>query len=96
VTHRMDPTYIATDMCVAPDARPERVEELKRSNALLQQWFYSLRWGTQALRARVIDWAEHVDDGTPLWKLAFRLRPRHLKWITHSLVNEWQQFRGLK
>jgi len=96
VTDRMEPTYIASDMCVASDPRLERVEELKRSNALLQRSFYSLRWGTQALRARVIDWAEHVDDGTPLWKIALRLRPRHLKWIAHSLANEWQQFRGLK
>lgn len=93
---RMEPIYIDPDMRVYPDRRPERLAEFERADKALDSFFYSLQWANQALRARVIDWAEHVGNGQPIWKIVTRIRPRHLKVIRNSLVNEWQQLRGLK
>jgi hypothetical protein len=96
LTHRLIPIYIRTDMCVVKDARPERVRELERQSALLRSPFYSLRWSAQALRARITDEADHSLPGDPYWKVALRLRPRHLSQLKGALLNGWQQSRGLK
>jgi hypothetical protein len=95
LTHRLIPTYIRTNMCVVKDTRPERVAEFERNDAALGRPFYSLRWGAQALRARISDQAEHSAPGFPSWKIALRLRPRHFRQLRRTLLNEWQQLRGL-
>lgn len=96
VTHHMIPTYVRTDMRVVQDPRPERIGELEWDSTIIRKPLYSFRWGAQALRARIKDWALHVDEETPSWKIALRLRPRHFKWLARTLANELQQFRGMK
>jgi hypothetical protein len=97
VAHRLIPTYIQTDMRVVHDTRPERIAELEWDSAILSKRFYSFRWGSRALSARINDWAAHIHQGKlPLWKIALRLRPRHLKRLVRGVANELQQFRGMK
>jgi hypothetical protein len=96
LTHRLIPTYIRTDMCVVKDTRPERVREFESHSAVLRSPFYSVRWGAQALRARMSDQAGHIANGSPFWKIALRLRPRHFGLLRNTLLNEWQQLRGLQ
>jgi Bacterial capsule synthesis protein PGA_cap len=94
--HCLIPTYIRTDMFVVKDTRPERVGEFEQNDEVLGRPFYSLRWGAQHLRARISDHAGHIAAGSPSWKIALRLRPRHLTRLRNTLVNEWQQWRGLQ
>lgn len=96
VAHGMTPTYIRPDMRVVGDPRRERIEELRRSSSALHQPFFSWRSRTAGLFARITDWMEHIDHGTPLWKMALRVRLRHFKWIAKVLSQERQQLRGLK
>ena len=96
LTYRQIPTYIRTDMLVVRDTRPERVAAFDSNAALLRSPLYSLRWGAQLVHARISDQTGHTAAGPSSWKLAIRVRPRHLRLLKSTLLNEWQQLRGLQ
>jgi hypothetical protein len=96
LTHELIPVYLGTDLCVKPDARPERARELHDSSAKLSRPGYSLFWWATMVKSRARTVLRQLSLQNPIWRRLHRLRPRHLWEVFRMLGREWEQLRGVK
>jgi poly-gamma-glutamate synthesis protein (capsule biosynthesis protein) len=96
VNHELLSAYLRADLRVAPDPRPERFVELKRSCRLLGNPGYALIWSGLMLKSRARVVKEQLFGNRGFWRRLSRLRPRHMREALRILGREWEQFRGAK
>lgn len=96
VNHEFLPAFLGADLRVAPDWRPQRIEQMKTSSRFLNKSGYALIWLCLMLksRARVVKEQLFRDQG--FWRRLGRMRPHHLLEVFRILGREWEQFRGTK